>query len=269
MLRPPRVPRRARVVERRDRAVVEARGTRDRAAAASSCGARDQPQHPHRVVRRRAPQRVVEAAEHGRAPRRASSTRDRWRALRGGRDASGSGAGERRRRVIAWHAPTSARERGEVDVAAGDDRDDFAGAGAAAQRRGDRAAGRAFGDDVRALGDELHAAARPRRARRRSSRRAARAAATSCRAPICRRRRRRTRPSSRRRRPAGPAASEAASGAAVSGSAAKTCVPRLAARATAAAMPGEQTAAAERRDDRIDVRQILENLERRPCRCRR
>ena len=58
-----------------------------------------------------------------------------------------------------------------------------------------------------------------------------------------------------------PAASDAASGAAVSGSAAKIRVcGRSAARHGGDA--GEQTAAAERRDDRVDVGQILEDLER-------
>ena len=71
------------------------------------------------------------------------------------------------------------RERGEIDVAAGHDGDDFAGPGAAAERGGDRAAGGAFGDDVRALGRRASSRARPRRAGRRSSRSAPRAAATS------------------------------------------------------------------------------------------
>ena len=43
--------------------VVDARGTPDRAAAASSISVRDQPQHHDRVVRGLPPQRVVEAPE--------------------------------------------------------------------------------------------------------------------------------------------------------------------------------------------------------------
>ena len=48
--------------------------------------------------------------------------------------------------------------RDEVDVAARDDGDDLAVAGAAAERGGHRAAGGAFRDDVRAFGHQTHRA---------------------------------------------------------------------------------------------------------------
>ena len=58
-----------------------------------------------------------------------------------------------------------------------------------------------------------------------------------------------------------PAASDAASGEAVSGSAAKICVLRPQ-RRRHRGDAGQQSAAAERRDDRVDVGQVFEDLQR-------
>ncbi len=154
----------------------------------------------------------------------------------------------------------------QIDVTAGDDGDDFAGAGAAAERRGDRAC-------------------RPRLRRRRAR------ARRSCASPRATSSSDTTIDSStsvlssghivgstdlppapstndgcpvRRSSSASPRASEVASGAAVSGSAAKIAHRRLQ-RAHDGADARQQPAAAERRDDRIDIRQVFENLQaRRP-----
>ena len=62
--RPPRVARAARRRRARRSRGRRARRNAGSAAAASSLVARDEPQHPHRVVRGRPPERVVEAPEH-------------------------------------------------------------------------------------------------------------------------------------------------------------------------------------------------------------
>ena len=149
---------------------------------------------------------------------------------------------------------------GEVDVAAGHHRHDFACARAATERRRDAHA--AAPSATMCTRSPPCASPRPhRRATRRSRRRrAASAAATSREAPTCRRRRRRTTPSSRRRA-AATACQRQASGAAVSGSAAGR-TPGLQ-RAHHDADAGQQAAAAERGDHGIHVRQVLENLEAR------
>ena len=171
--------------------------------------------------------------------------------------------------TAAWRRlPNERRERREIDVAARHDGDDLAAAGAAAERRGHRAAGGALGDDVRALGDEPHRARHlVQRHDDRSGERSA-AAATSSRAPTCRRRRPRTTPSSPRSTPARPAASDADSGAAVSGSAAKTRVSGRHARARPRRCPpaGRRRRAARRwRRRPADLR----GSRGRRCRCRR
>ena len=61
-LRPPGIPRRARVVERGDRRVVQSEELGIGRSGLEPVRL-NQPQHPHRVVRGGAPQRVVEAAE--------------------------------------------------------------------------------------------------------------------------------------------------------------------------------------------------------------
>src|SRR5205823_8291069 len=62
--RPPRIPRRARIVERGDRAIVDL-DERAFLGCLLQLVRRDQAQHADRVVRRGPPQGVVEPAEHG------------------------------------------------------------------------------------------------------------------------------------------------------------------------------------------------------------
>ena len=128
-----------------------ARGRPDRRGRASSVAGGIAPQHPHRVVRGRPPQRVVEPAEHLRAPGCQLHQRSMARSSSG--DAGGSGericswaireSGEASGVIAGRSVRTRADERREprqIDVAARDDGDDLAGAGAPAQRRRDRAA---------------------------------------------------------------------------------------------------------------------------------
>ena len=79
-VRPPGVVRGARRVERGDGAIVDREERRIRRGGVELV-ARDQPQHPHRVVRGGAPQCRSRAGGTRCAPRCASSTRDRRRVL--------------------------------------------------------------------------------------------------------------------------------------------------------------------------------------------
>ena len=200
--------------------------------------ARDQRQHADWIVRGGTPQRVVEAAEHlARFCMPGPPEIDRKLIE------SGDGSGKSGKARIAFHLCLSIRsDRGwrtairsilPPDTTA----TILPAAGASAERRGDGAARRAFGDDVRPLGDQMHRARglvqrhddrsgerRQQRPHRLQDRLAAGAVDERW-------------PSSRRSSIGRPAASDAASGAAVSGSAAKTFACRASARDTAAAMP--------------------------------
>ena len=180
-----REPCRAHQVLRAARAASSAgdgRGRRARrnsgsAAAASSCSRGIEPQHPHRVVRGRAPQRVVEAAEHlarlG-VPAPPEVDGEFVEAVRCGREAGGSVEYRFIDDLLiddcGSHAPTSDANRERSMLPPETTATTLPRAGAAAERGGDRAAGGAFGDDVRALGRPAHRRARRRRARRRSIR---------------------------------------------------------------------------------------------------
>ena len=113
-------------------------------------------QHLHRVVRRRPPQRVIELAEdlpRAIVPAPPQVERELVQAVKA--IGKWGGVGE----TFFRHVRVSVDQFGEareIDVAAGDHGDDLAGAGAAAERRGDRRAARAFGDDVHAIGGLAH-----------------------------------------------------------------------------------------------------------------
>ena len=81
--RPPGVMRRARCVERGNRMIVERQELRIVRRRRQSLG-RNDPEHPNRIVRGRAPERRSRAAGRPRGLRDASSTRDRRRVLPAG-----------------------------------------------------------------------------------------------------------------------------------------------------------------------------------------
>ena len=152
-------------------AIAASYSARNSGSCAASCSrARvDGQQHPHRVVRGL---RATAGSRGGGTPdgrRVSSSTTGRARARAD--DECGWEEEQRRRNVpfdrirLRYEKQSTKarrtrvdqrREARQVDVAAGDDRDDLAAAGPAAERRGDRAGGRAFGDDVHALGRAPH-----------------------------------------------------------------------------------------------------------------
>ena len=255
--RPPGVVGRACIVERGDGPVVQAHEV-GVAGGGLELLVRHGPEHAHRVVGGRSPQRVVEPAEHlarVRVPAPPEIGGELVQAV------EAIGQRSQRRRICSWGrcAPTS-DESGKVDVTARHDGDDLAPAGSSAERGGDRAAGRALRDHVRAFGHQAHGARHVvQRHDDRAGKRRTRAATSMSRTDL----------------PPAPSTNEAfqpierhgAAGLERGGQRRRRVrlggedARRRPGCADRGRDPGKQSAAAERRHDGVDVGEILEDLE--------
>ena len=236
-------------------------------------------QHHHRVVRGLTPERIVEPPEYVAAgvPGPPEVVREFGEPGRGGRADGQSGRQLQESSTLGVttvdqeHAPMSDAKRDRSMLPPETTATIFrwpARRIARRARRRDGARRRAFDDDAAAFGDEPHRLRRlierdddrlaDRALEQRPHRRQHRLAAGAVHERRLPARRSATGAPAATTRPAAPR----------SPARRRRRARRAATRCITHADAGEQAAAADRRDHRVHVRQVFENLERRPCRCR-